>query len=74
MREMSAHEGEAVEVTGLVKKGQVDRDGISILGGSVRLGPAPSPNSTTPGRDPGYQQTVIDVEAWRPLSRSCPTR
>lgn len=74
VREIAAREGSAVEVTGLIKKGQVGRDGVSLLGGSIRLGPAPSPNSTSPGRDPGYQQIIIDVESWRPVEGSCPTR
>lgn len=74
MRQIAAHEGAGVEVIGLIKKGQMDRDGISILGGGIRVGPTPSPNSATMGRDPGYQQIVIDVEAWRALDGSCPTR
>lgn len=74
MREMAAHEGTAVEVTGLIKKGQMETAGISLLGGGIRVGPTPSPNSTTLGRDPGYQQVIFDVEAWRPLGGPCPTR
>lgn len=70
--EIRQQEGTMVEVTGLVRRGQMDQSGIS-LGGGVRMGPAPSPLGSV-ANDPQYNQIVIDVEGWRPLAASCPTR
>lgn len=65
-------EGSMVEITGLVRRGQMDQSGIS-LGGGVRMGPGPSPMGNV-ANDPQYSQVVIDVEGWRPLAADCPRR
>lgn len=69
MAEIRAHEGSMIEITGLMKKGQHRTDGVAI-GGGVRVGPAPARG----GLDPVGGQTFIDVEGWRPLAGSCPSR
>jgi hypothetical protein len=71
MGEIKAHEGQMIEITGLVKKGQFKPDGVG-LGGGVRVGPGPSPGSI--GRESGVNQSFIDVEGWRPVDGSCPSR
>src|SRR5438105_3142860 len=70
MAEIKAHEGSMIEITGLMKKGQY-RDGVSI-GGGVSI----SPGASAGGGRPGYQtsQAFIDVEGWRQIAGSCPSR
>jgi hypothetical protein len=60
-----------IEITGLMKKGQ-NSDGVSI-GGAVRVSPGPSGGG---GLSPssGVSQSFIDVESWRPIEGSCPSR
>jgi hypothetical protein len=73
MKEIKAHEGSVIEITGLVKKGQLDPEGVPI-GGGVRIGPGPA---STGGMQPGNPiagQVQIDVEGWRPGLGACPSR
>ena len=66
-----------LEVTGLVRKSQLaGPGGVAIAGGRIRIGGATprDPIYADPRRDPGYNETVIDVESWRPLRDSCPAR
>ena len=54
-----------IEITGLMKKGQYNPDGVGI-GRGVRITPGSEP---TGGRQPGHpigSQIQIDVEGWRP--------
>ncbi len=68
MSEIKAHQGSMIEITGIMKKGQVRPDGIN-LGGGVRVGPSGGPGSLTP---PSLaNQAMIDVEGWRPISGNC---
>lgn len=73
LKDIKAHEGSMVEVTGLIKRVDVEPEGISIGGGRVRIAPAMPAAGSAP-RDPGPQQPVIDVESWRLLNAACPTR
>ena len=68
MSEIKAHEGSMVQITGLMKKGQYAPGGVSI-GGGVRVGPGPTGGGLSP-----VDQAFIDVEAWRPVEGSCPTK
>jgi hypothetical protein len=71
------HERSMMEVTGLVRTGQLaGPGGIAIAGGRIRIGGASpqSPIAADPRRDPLYNQVVIDVESWRQLPESCPAR
>ena len=73
MAEIKAHEGSMIEVTGITRKGQYRPDGVGI-GGGVRVAPGPgNPGSGLPG-SPVANQVSIDVEGWRPVVGSCPSR
>jgi len=69
MAEIKAHEGSMIELTGLMKKGQVRPEGLP-LGGGVRISPGPTGGNLSPAGN----QTFIDVEGWRPLTAGCPSR
>jgi hypothetical protein len=69
--EIRRREGTMIELTGLVRKDQMVRDGVDI--GRVRITPGPSPGGgSRPG--PASNQVVIDVESWRPIPGRCPSR
>ena len=76
MGEIKATEGSRIEITGLVKKGQVGPDGIDI-GRGVRVRPggggpsAPLGGSLGVGA-PSANQVMIDLEGWRQLAGDCP--
>jgi hypothetical protein len=72
MAEIKGQEGSRIEITGLIKKGQVAQDGVRIAPG-VRVS-AGSPSGGGPFRDPGVNQIAIDVEGWRRVSGDCPSR
>ena len=72
MTEIKRHEGSMVEITGLMRKGQYNQDGVAI-GKGVRITPGPQ---ATAGTQPGNAiagQIQIDVEGWRPAVGSCPS-
>jgi len=70
--EIRAHEGQMIQVTGLMKKGQYNQQGVSI-GGGVRimpgLGSSPSGNRPLVGTE---GVNYIDVEAWQLTPGNCP--
>ena len=66
MAEIKAHEGSAIELTGLMKKGQYAPGGLGI-GAGVRISPPPAGVSSSPTAG----QAFIDVEGWRPIVGSC---
>ena len=69
MAEIKAREGNLIEITGLMKKGQYGPSGIGV--GGVRITPGANPQSGTLSVGaPAYQQ-VIDVEGWRPVAGDC---
>ena len=68
--EIKAHEGSMIQLTGLMRKGQYGPDGVS-LGGGIRVGPGGAPGALP---TPGGGQIMIDVEGWRPIEGSCPSR
>jgi hypothetical protein len=71
INEIKAHEGQMIQLTGLMKTDQLPTGGVS-LGGGVRVG-AGAPVGGMPM--PGGGQNFIDVEGWRAISqRSCPSR
>lgn len=77
LNDIKARESYMIQITGLVRKGQIaGPGGVSIAGGRVRIGggaPA-APIYADPRRDPLYNEMVIDVEAWQPLPDACPSR
>jgi hypothetical protein len=69
--EIRAHEGQMIQVTGLMKKGQYNQQGVSV-GGGVRVIPGtggPVGNRPTVGTE---AVNYIDVESWQPAPGSCP--
>lgn len=73
LNDLKRAEGQMIEVTGLVRRGQMGAQGVP-LGGGVSIGAGPSPLSGMAGRDANYTQVVLAVEGWRPLPADCPTR
>lgn len=71
--EIKRRERNVVEVTGLIRKADLDGPrGLPVFGGRVRIGGArPQDPIANPGRDPSYSQPVMDVRAWRPLTGDC---
>lgn len=74
--EIRSQEGSRVELTGIIKRGQLADEGMS-LGGGVRVGgggPPVAGGGAMGTFAPGQNRIVIDVEGWRPIPGSCPTR
>jgi hypothetical protein len=77
LNEIKAHQSETIEVTGLVRKADVNPpQGVPILGGRVRIGGGRVPQDpiSDPTRDPAYNQATIDLRSWRALPGGCPAR
>jgi hypothetical protein len=71
MAEIKAQEGSMIEITGITKRGQFKPDGIAV-GGGVRISPGPAGAGGV--RSSGVSQLSIDVEGWRPVTGTCPSR
>jgi len=71
MAEIKAHEGQMIQITGLMKKGQYNQTGIPV-GGGVRV--TPGIGSVSAGRPSPSVGGVnyIDVESWQPAAGNCP--
>ena len=75
--EIKKREGTMVEITGLIRKSDLaGPGGISTGGGRVRIGGGPPVDSSgvSPSRAPASANAILDVEGWRPLAESCPSR
>jgi hypothetical protein len=75
--DIKARELTMIEVTGLVRKSQVaGPGGVAIAGGRIRIGGGMprDPIYSDPRRDPMYNEVVMDVESFRPLTEECPER
>ena len=72
LAEIKAHEGSAIEITGLMKKGQYN-DGFN-LGGGVRISPGSAPTAGGIPATPAASQNFIDVESWRSIEGACSSR
>ena len=72
LAEIKAHEGDMIQVTGLMKKGQYNETGVPI-GGGVRI--TPGAGSVSAGRPSPVVGSVnyIDIESWQPAAGNCPT-
>jgi hypothetical protein len=72
------HNGHLVEVTGLVKSGDLSAPaGIPIGKSRIVIGAGPmstDPTRSSPQRDPLYNVMVMDASAVRFLSETCPIR
>jgi len=71
--EIKAHEGSMIEITGLVRKGQLNPSGVGI-GGGVRISPGPGSSGGTTPSAPMMRPVDIDLEGWRPAVGDCPAR
>lgn len=71
MGEIKAHEGQMIQITGLMKKGQYNQTGIPV-GGGVRI--TPGIGSVSAGRPSPDVAGVnyIDVESWQSAAGNCP--
>ena len=69
--DIKAHEGALIEITGLVKRGQFNPQGVNI-GGGVRVSPGTAPVAGGMPAAPAASQVMIDVEGWRALMGPCP--
>ena len=76
LEEIKARQRSVIEVTGLLRKADVNPpQGIGVLGGRVRIGGSvPRDPISDPARDPAYNQAVIDVRSYRVLTGDCPAR
>jgi hypothetical protein len=73
MADIRGQEGSRIEITGLMRRGQVGQDGVAV-GGGVRVGGGPSPTGGGRLPAPGGGQIMIDVEGWRRVPGECPSR
>ncbi len=75
MTDIKAHEGQMIQITGLMKKGQYNEQGIPV-GGGVRVTPGVGNGgiSVGAGRPSPSVSSVnyVDVESWQPAAGSCP--
>src|ERR1043166_2240069 len=73
LEDIKKQEANMVEVTGLVRKNDLNPPrGLTAGGGRVRVGGAsPVQPLGDPGRDVGYNEAILDLESWRPLPESC---
>jgi len=72
MRDIKAHQRTQMQVRGLIRKADVAPQGVGVLGGRVRIGGAvPRDPISDPARDPNYNQPVLDVKSWQPITGDC---
>jgi hypothetical protein len=73
---IKVREGTMVEVTGLVRKADLaGSGGVRLFGGRVRIGGAqPQAPLSDVQRNSTYAEVVLDVESYRMLTESCPSR
>ena len=71
LADIRAHEGQMIQITGLMKKGQYGQQGFPI-GGGVRV--IPGSGGAVGNRPAVGTETVsyIDIESWQPAPGSCP--
>ena len=67
--EIKSHEGAMIEITGLVKKSDLEPEGVGI--GGLRIRPGRGPNGGGVSGTPLGGQVGIDVEGWKPSVGSC---
>jgi hypothetical protein len=73
MAEIKAHEGQMIQITGLMKKGQYNETGIPV-GGGVRV--TPGSGGVSVGRPSPTVGSVnyVDIESWQLAPGDCPSR
>lgn len=70
--EIKANEKSMIEITGLMKQSATVQPGVGLAGGRIRIAPAMPMGRG--GVDPGPQPPIVDIESWRLLNASCPSR
>ncbi len=73
MGEIEAHEGQMIQITGLMKKGQYNSTGINV-GGGVRITPGPPQAGGSRPANTIASPNYIDVESWQTVPGNCPSR
>lgn len=76
LEDIRKREGMMIEVTGLVRKSDLDGPaGVNLFGGRVRIGGAqPQAPLSDARRSSSYTEAVLDIESFRQLPESCPGR
>jgi len=75
LNEIKAREGYIIEVTGIIRKNDLQGPGgISLGGGRVRIGGGPpvAGSGQDVNRAPQSANAILDVEGFRPLGEACP--
>jgi hypothetical protein len=74
MSEIKAHQASMIEITGIVRRNDLDPGGVS-LGKGIRIQPGPTPSGGgSVGGLPLIDQVQIDVESWRQIPGECRSR
>jgi hypothetical protein len=74
LEEIKTREGYVIEVTGIIRRNDLQGPGgITLGGGRVRIGGgAPVANGGSPSQAPQSANAILDVEGFRPLGQPCP--
>jgi hypothetical protein len=72
--EIKVNEKSMVELTGLMKLSDTMQPGVGLAGGRVRIAPAMPMGRGGVSQSTVPQPPVIDVESYRLLNSSCPSR
>lgn len=76
MTDIRAHEGTRIELTGVMKRGQLGPEGVNV-GRGIRVRPGNGGPSAGLGGGMGSPvagQILVDVEGWRAIPGDCPQR
>ena len=73
MQAIKAHEATMIEITGIIRRNQLDPGGLS-LGKGIRITPGPTTSGGSMGGVPPIEQVQIDLESWRQIPGDCPVR
>jgi hypothetical protein len=74
LNEIKDREGYMLEVTGIIRRNDLQATGISLGGGRVRIGggqPVAGVGASA-SRAPESANAILDVEGFRPLGEPCP--
>jgi hypothetical protein len=76
LNDIRQREGTMVEITGLVRKSDLERPGgVRLFGGRIRIGGTqPQARLSDVQRNSMYTEIVLDVESYRMLTEPCPDR
>ncbi|MFN7982183.1 MAG: hypothetical protein U0Q11_10020 [Vicinamibacterales bacterium] len=77
LKEIKAHEGSRMQITGLIRRGQSLGGGVAIGGARISGGSRPVAGGTGGyggGIGSGVDRVVIDVEGWQAIPGDCPLK